>query len=243
MPRLNTGQELFKHLDSLSVFRVVSGGGSTTAAGAITAGATTLNFASTTSFTAADPLILSGASATELLVIGAAVTPTTAVPITRPAAAANPIGTQILEAVETVLGHVQQGGIQLSGQAPLTAIYSALRQSPLAYIRGYGEMQASFGLLGFNIPNLMTAFGITEAEGGTGTTADPYRGFLGGGNIGSQGIQVFRATGTRFDGATIIADFCNAFVEPQGAISLARAAEAPIPVNMRFSDLIVRQFS
>lgn len=243
MPRLNTGQELFKHLDSLSVFRVVSGGGSTTAAAAITAGATTLNFGSTTNFAASDPIILSGASATELLTIGAAVTPTTAVPLLRPAAAANPSGTAIYEAVETVLGHVQQGGVQLSGQAPLTAIFSAIRQSPLVYIRGYGELQASFGLLGFNIPNLMTAFGITEAEGGAGTSADPYRGFIGGSQIGTQGLQVFRATGTRFDGATIIADFCNAFVEPQGAISLARAAEAPIPVNMRFTDLFIRQYS
>lgn len=243
MPRLNTGQEIWKSLDTLQVFRQVSPGGSTTAAAAITAGATAANFAATTSFSASDPLFIVGSSGTELNAIGAALTPTSAVPLLYPAAMANPSGSQLLEAVATTLGHVQQSGLPFGGTAPLTPIFSALQHTPIAYIRGFGELTCSFSLLGFNIPNLQTIFAITENEAGSGTSAAPYVGAILGGNVGSQGIQCFRATGTRMDGSTVLVDFNNAFVEPQGQITLSRGVETPIPCNMRFTSAVIRIYS
>lgn len=243
MARLNTGREIWKSLDTLTVFRQVSGGGSTTAAAAITAGATAANFASTTNFTASDPLFIIGASGAELNAIGAAVTPTTAVPLLYPAAIANPSGSQLLEAVASVLGHVQQGGLSFNGTAPLVPIFSALQHTPIAYIRGYGELTASFALLGFNVENLHTVFGITESLGGAGTSADPYRGAILGAAMGTVGTQCFRATGTRMDGSTVLVDFNDAYIEPQGQITLSRGIETPIPCNLRFTSAVIRYYS
>jgi hypothetical protein len=243
MPRLLTGQEIWKSLSSLQVFRQVSGGGSTSAAAALTAGATVANFTATTSFTASDPLFIVGASGTELNAIGAAITPTTAVPLLYPVAQANPSGSQLIEAVATDPGHLTQEGIQLSPSTPLNPVFSALGHLPIAYLRGYGELLATFMLTGFNILNLQTMLGMTEAEGGAGTSADPYRGAFSGGNVGTQGIQCLRATGVRQDGSTVLVDLNNAFIEPQGAIPLSRGVVAPIPMQVRFTTAIVRLYS
>lgn len=239
MPRLLTGQEVWKSLDTLQVFRQVSGGGSTTAAAAITAGQTAVNFASTATFTSGDPLFIVGATGTELNAI-TATTPTTAVPLLYPAAMANPSGSQLLEAVATTLGHIPQGGVAFNPQSPLVPIFSALQHTPITYVRGYGELVASFGLTGFNILNLQTAMGITEGEGGAGTVGDPWRGAIVGGAVGSQGIQCVRATGTRQDGSTVIVDMNNAFIAPAGPVNLARGAEASIPLEVRFQSAVVR---
>ncbi len=242
-PRLNTGQEVWKSLDTLQVFRQVSGGGSTTAAAALTAGATVAHFAATTNFTASDPLFIIGATGTELNAIGAAVTPTTAVPLLYPAAMANPSGAQLIEAVATTLGHIDESGVVVDLQSPLAAIFSALQHTPIAYVRGMGELTAQFGLRGFNILNLQTAFGMTEAEGGAGTSADPYRGAIVGGAVGSQGIQCLRLTGTRQDGSTILLDLNNAVLAPRGGVPLSRGTAVAIPVEARFQSAVLRMYS
>lgn len=243
MPRLLTGQELFKSLDTLSVFRQVSGGGSTTVSTLATAGATAVGFTATTNFTAADPIILVGSTGTELNAIGGAVTPTTAVPIAFPLAMQHPVAAQILEAVETVLGHIEQAGLSFTGQAPLAPVFSALQHAPITYLRGFGEQQVSFSLQGFNPLNLQSMFGITEAEGGAGSLANPYRGVILGQNIGTQGIQCLRATGTRMDGSVLILDFTNGFIEPSGPINMSRGVVTSMPCNLRFQNAILRQYS
>lgn len=243
MPRLLTGQEVWKSLDTFQVFRQVSGGGSTTAAAAITAGATVANFASTTTFAASDPLFIVSAAGTELNAIGAAVTPTTAVPLLYPAAISAASGAQLLEAVATSLGHIQQGGFSFNPGTPLVPVFSALGHLPVTYLRGFGEFVANFGLLGFNVLNFQSMFGMTENEGGAGTSANPYRGAITGGDVGTQGVQCLRATGTRQDGSSIIADFNNAFIAPAGPVALSRGVETALPCEVRFTSYVVRIYS
>jgi hypothetical protein len=242
MPRQNSGQEVWKSLSALTAYRQVSAGGSTTAAAAITAGATAVNFTSGTSFTSGDPLIIAGSSGTELNAI-TNTTPTTAVPLLYPAAMANPSGAQLLEAVAVDLGHLTQEGVQFNPASPLAPFFSALGHMPIAYLRGFGEFMATFALTGFNILNLQTMLGMTESEGGAGTAADPYRGAFIPGNIGSQGIQCLRATGVLMDGRTVLVDFNNAFIEPQGAIPLSRGIPTPIPMQMRFTSVVARIYT
>lgn len=241
MPRLNNGNELFRKLDTLTVFRQ-AGSTQTTTSAAITASQATINIASGTGFTANDPVIILGDQGAELNAITAA-TPITAVPLLYPAIVPAAAGAQVYRAVATVLGEIEEAGIRLSGSAPLTPINSALKSVPVGYIYGQGELQAALGLLGFNALNLQTMFGITEGEIGSGSTAAPFAAAILGQNIGTQGIQCVRATGTRVDGATVILDFNNCKIEPQGEIPLQRTAAVPLPINLRFTSMVYRQIT
>lgn len=241
MPRLNNAQELFRRLDSLQVFRQ-AGSTQTTLAAAYTASQATLNLTSSTGFTANDAVIVAGSDGAELLAI-TAVTPTSAVPLLQPAVLANPSGSLVYRATGVSLGELEEGGIRLGGQAPLVPINSALKGAPIAYFYGYGDFSASFGLLGFNVLNLQTMFGITESEVGSGVSATPWAGAFKGSNIGTQGIQVVRATGVRQDGQTVVVDFCDAKIEPQGEIALVRNAATPLPCNLRFTTMVVRHWA
>jgi hypothetical protein len=242
MPRQNTGQEVWKSLSSLQVFRQVPAGGSTTAAAAITAGATAVNFGSTATFASGDPLFIVGATGTELNAI-TAVTPSTAVPLLYPAQMANPSGSQLLEAVATDLGHLDQSGLVIDPQSPLAAVFSALGHTPIAYLRGYGELMAQVALLGFNILNLQTLFGTTESEAGTGTSGSPYSAAIVGASVGTQGIQCVRATGLRVDGSTVILDLNNAVIAPRGGINLSRGVVTTLPLEIRFQSWGIRIYS
>jgi hypothetical protein len=240
MPRLNSGLELFRKLDTLQVFRQ-AGSTQTTAAAAIGSSAGTVNFTATTGFTAADAIAIVGSGGAELNAI-TAVTPTTAVPLMFPALVTNPSGSVIYRMTSTSLAHITEEGIRLGGTAPLTAINSALAGAPIGYIYGYGELQASMSLLGMNGLNLQAMFGITEAEIGAGSSASPHGVAVLGGNIGSQAFQCVRATGTRVDGTILIFDFNDVKIEPQGEISLTRNAAASLPINLRFTSLCYRQY-
>lgn len=241
MPRSNNGQELFRKLDTLQVFRQ-AGSTQTTAAAQITAGQAAVNFAATTGFTANDAVLLLGSGGAELNGI-TALTPTTAVPLLYPAIVPNPSGTQILRVTGVSLGHIGEDGIQLGGSAPLVAINSALAGAPIGYIYGYGELTAALSLLGFNNLNLQTMFGITEAEIGTGASTAPYAAAILGANIGTQAAQCVRATGTRVDGTNVIVDFNDCKIEPQGTINLQRTAPTTLPINLRFTSMVVRQYT
>jgi hypothetical protein len=243
MPRALTGQDVWKSLNSLTLFKQVAAGGATTLAAAVTAGATVGNFTATTNFTASDPLFIVGASGFELNAIGAAITPSTAVPLLYPTAMANPSGSQLLEAVAAVLGHIDPAGFSFGGTSPLVAINSALQHTPIAYIRGMGELTANFNLLEFNALNLQLMFGQVEDEAGAGTAANPYRAAILGGAIGGQGVQCLRATGTRMDGATILVDFNGALIEPTGQVALTRGAQTMLPCALRFTSLVARIYT
>lgn len=242
MPRTNSGLELFRKLDTLQVFRQ-AGSTQTTAAAAVTQGATTVNFTATTGFTANDAIAIVGAGGAELNAIGAAITPTTAVPILYPALVSNPSASIIYRMTPSSLAHISRRSVRISGNAPLTAIFSALAATPIGYINGYGELQASLELLGLNGLNLQTIFGITENEIGTGASTAPFGVAILGQNIGTQGVQCVRATGTRVDGATVQFDFNDCKIEPQGEISLSREEETVLPCLLRFTSMTYRQFT
>lgn len=242
MPRKNDGTELLKRLDTLQVFRQVSGGGNTTLAATLTAGATAVNLTASTSFTANDPIFLQGAGGFELNAI-TATTPTTAVPLLYKAAFGQPAGARVIEAVASNLAHITEDGLSWSASANLTDVFSALQSGAIARIFGQGTQEVGFSLLGFNGLNLQTWLGMPEAETGAGSSADPYQVALGGSTMGTQGLQCIRATGTRFDGSTVQLDFNDAVLIPSGAVTMNRSAAAALPCTLRFSDAVVRIWS
>jgi hypothetical protein len=242
MPRQNDGTELLKRLDTLQVFRAVSGGGSTTLAANATAGASTVNLTAVTSFTANDPIFVAGAAGLELNAI-TATTPTTAVPLLYKLGFAQVSGATVTEAVASNLAHISEEGVTWSANAQLTDIFSALSSGAIARLFGQGTLEVGFSLLGMNIQNLQTWLGIPENETGAGTSGDPYQGVLSGTAMGTQGTQCVRATGTRFDGKTVLVDFLDAVVAPAGAVTLNRNTPASMPCTLRCSDVIVRIWS
>lgn len=248
MPRTNDGTELFRKLDTLQVFRIAASGGDSTLAAALTgqsgatAGASTANVTSMTGFASGDPVMIIGTGGTELNAI-TGVTPTTAVPLLYKAAFSQASGARFVEAVGSSLAHIGDEGIALSATAPLTPINSALTSLAIAYIYGYGELQATFQLLGFNIENLQTWLGITEGVAGAGSSADPWQGKLSGADIGQQTTQCFRATGTRHDGKTVMVDFLDGRVEPNGAVTMQRTQKTAIPCNLRFTQAVIRLYT
>lgn len=241
MPRLNSGQELFRKLDTLQVFRQ-AGSTQTTLAAAVTAAQGTVNVASASGFSANDSVVIVGQNGAELNGI-TAVTPTTAVPLLYPAAVAQPSGSLLYRVTASNLAHIAEEGVRFSGSAPLTPINSALAGAPIGYLYGYGEFQAQLALLGLNGLNLQTIFGITESEIGTGASTAPYAVALLGANIGSQGIQCVRLVGTRVDGATVIVDFNDCKIEPQGDVQFARASVTQLPLLLRCTSVVYRQYA
>lgn len=242
MPRTNDFNELFRKLDSLQVFRQVSGGGSTSLAAALASAAAVANLAATTSFASGDPVFIIGSGGTELNAI-TGVTPTTAVPLLYKANFAQASGASFVEAVATSLGHIEEGGIVLNASQPMSPINSAFDALPLTYIYGYGELEATFGLLGLNGLNLQTALAIPESEQGAGTAGDPYQVGLSGATMGTQGIQCFRAMGSRHDGKTVMLDFNNAKISMNGGVNMNRTAPAVIPCTIKFTTAVLRVYT
>lgn len=231
MPRQNDGAELFKALDQLQIFRQVSGGGNTTSAASASAQSTALNFTATTNFTAADPIIIIGAGGTELNAI-TATTPTTAVPLLYKLGSGQASGASIVEAVGASLAHITEDGVDFGGTQPINPIFSALASAPINYLYGNAEFEGAFTLLGFNVANLHTWLGITEAETGAGTSGDPYMGVVTGLLMGTQGVQCMRATGRRFD-KNIIVDFQDVKIAPAGTAKLNRATPSGFPCTFK----------
>lgn len=243
MSRQNDGPELFKRLDSLQVFRQVSGGGSTTLAAAATAQATTLNLTTNTGFTAADPVIVSGDGGVELNAISAT-TPITAVPLVYKLGRAQALGATVVEAVAASLAHITEDGIDFGGNQSLDPIYSALSSAAIAYLYGNTEYEGAFTLQGFNIQNFHTWMGITEAETGAGSSADPFQGVIHGALMATQGIQCLRATGVRHDGKNVIVDFNDAKIAPSGQTKLARSQGSGfLPCTFKCTSAIIRIWS
>jgi len=241
MPRLNNGQEIFRKLDKLEVFRAVATTpGDQTITSAVAVGASTVPVAAITNFTANDPVFLIGSGGLELNRIG---TPATTMPLLRKTGLAHLTGARLLEAIATDFGHIDESGVVMSPSAALTAIPSALSALPVQYISGVGEIGFNFNLLGFNLLNLCTIFGIPEAEQGAGTSGDPWQVFVSGAAMGTQGTQVIRATGTRHDGLNIEVDFLDVRVEVQGSVTLNRNAPAVLPFAGKCTALAMRIFS
>lgn len=243
MARTNTGEELWRKLTEVAMYRIVSAGGSTTTSGAITQGQQTITVGSTTNFLINDPVIFSGDQGVWLDSLSG--TPGTATLVTTwkvPVGTAS--GASVWEAVKTVLGHPTEEGPSIQPTFTQTAIRSAIQDLPLQYISGQGEIGVGLPLLGFNVENWMTMFGIPETNvTGAGSAADPTQGYIGGTLFGTQTTQVLRLTGSRFNGSTVVLDFNDAKPEASGSLSLNRTAASSLPINFKCSSLTVRIYT
>lgn len=242
MPRTNSNQELFRRLESLKVYRIPTGTiGDTTLAAAITASQATATIGATTNFTTSDHAFIIGTGGVELVRLSTALS--TAQVLTRPVVIGQESGGRFVEAVEANLGYLDESGVNISPTQSLTPIPSAISALPINYISGVGEIAMTANLLNFSLPNLLTIMGIPESqEIGAGTAASPYQAGVLGEQMGTQGVQVLRATGSRFDGATVEVDFLDARIEVQGQITLNRTAPALLPLAIRCNALIMRHW-
>jgi hypothetical protein len=241
--RTNDGQELWRKLTEVAMYRIVTGGGSSTTSGALTAGQQTITLASTTSFSSADPVIFSGSAGVWLDSLSA--TPGTATIVTLwkvPIAVDS--GASAWEAVKTVLGHPTEEGVSVNPTFTQTAIRSAIQDLPLQYIGGQGEIGVGLPMLGFNAENWATLWGIPESNiTGANTAADPTQLYVGGSLFGTQTTQVLRLTGSRFNGSTCVLDFNDAKPEANGSLSLNRTSPTALPINFKCSSLTVRIYT
>jgi hypothetical protein len=158
-----------------------------------------------------------------------------------PLALAQTSGATVKEASKVQLGKVGAGGLSLAPSFQQTPIFGATDLTPIGFFQTDTTLSASFSLLGLNGLNIFTWLFALEAETGLGTSVSPYTTAISGASVGTQTVQVVRATGTRFDGATFYMDFCDARMESGGAFTMARNAVAEIPLTMKFSQLIYRQ--
>lgn len=242
MPRLNDGTQLFKSISTLDVYRLATATpGDTITTAAVSVGASTVSVSATTSFASLDPVFIIGDGGVELNEIGGA--PALAMPVKYKTAFAQSTGARFVEALKTTLGYLSEEGASFSPSQSLSAILSANSATPLNYISGIAELSVSFGLLAFTGLNLQTMLGITEAETGTGVTADPYQYVVGGANIGTQGTQCFRLTGVLHSLQNFHMDFLNARVEVGGQVTMNRGAPAIYPVTIKFTSMVKRQWT
>lgn len=242
MSRLNTAGELWRKLTEAAVYRIVSGGGSSTASGAITVGQSTIAMTATTNFSSADPVIFSGDVGVYLDSIGAAPGTASIVTVWKAPVAAS-AGASVWEAVKTNLGFPTEEGPSITPTFTQTPIRSAIRDLPLQYISGQGEIGVALPLLGFSIENWQTMFGIPESVTGTGTSSDPEQGYIGGNSFGTQTTQVLRLTGSDYDGKILVMDFNDAKPEASGSTTLNRTAAASLPTNFKCSSLTIRRYA
>lgn len=241
MPRLNDGTQLFKSISTLEAYRLATATpGDTITTASLAAGASSVSVSATTSFASADPVFIIGDGGVELNACG---TPALAMPLKYKAAFAQSAGARFVEAISVGLGYLSEEGASFSPSQSLSAILSANSATPLNYISGIAELSVSFGLLAFTGLNLHTMLGITEAETGAGTSADPYQYVVGGANIGTQGTQCFRLTGVLHSLQNFHMDFLNARVEVGGQVTMNRGAPAVYPVTIKFTSMVKRQWT
>lgn len=242
MPRLNSGQEIFKELTSLSKYIIqptTPGDELTTVAVAV--GDSTVTVAGTTNFADLEPVFIIGDGGTELNAIAGS--PVAAMPVLYKTAFAQSIGARFVEALEIPLGHIDEAGVTYGATRPLTPVESAVSRLPIAFIAQGADMVAGFNLLGYNNLNLQEALGMTENETGAGTLADPYQVGIGRLDIGNQGVQCYRALGVRKDLSTVQVDFLNATVEVSLNSALGANTPATYAVSIKFTELVQRIWS
>lgn len=244
MPRTLAAGELFKKLTGLTLYRIKSGGGSTTTAAAVTgAGSeTTVDVVSATGFAAADTAFIIGENGMEQVVIGG--TPATTMPVTPPPKIAAAIGARFVESEAVSLGKIPLGSVSWAANKALTAVFEEIGDAPLVYIPGSLELELTFALYGYNGPNIQLLTGYAEAETGDGAAyATAYQSVIGLPGQAVQGEQLFRVRGLRHDGKNIEIDFLNAYIQAAINSTLGREAPAQLQGSAKASALIVRQWT
>jgi hypothetical protein len=214
MPRSNSIDEVFQYLNTFYKFTEATGThGSSTTNEAITVDMADVDLVASggTNFTNGDFLLISGSGGVEISKLATKTTDNLA--FDRPVQIAQDAGAIVVEAVRTDLGHVGEEGVTFGGTQTITPINAATSRTPLGYIIATAELTFSVPLLGTNNLNLQTVFGVTEAENGVGTAADPYAVVIDGNTIGTQGLQGYRAVGQLYGGEIIEIDFLGVTTE------------------------------
>lgn len=238
MPRTNSGSELFQYLDKFYKFVITTGTpGDTTTAEAIVAGATEVEVAAATNFTAADFVMIDGSGGVEIQAIG---TPATTMPVTRPFLIAQDSGARFVEATRIDMGHVAEGGLQFGGSQTLTEIKAATSRTAIAFFGESTTLTLTVPLLGYNNLNLQSVFGVTEGESGSGTEAAPYGAVIGQDTVGTQGLHCYRAEGTLYDGRIVQVDFTQATVEVNANITIGAPNPDGMTLNAKVTSFIQR---
>lgn len=238
MPRLNSGSELFKYLNSIKKYYIQpSSPGDTTTTAGLSAGDTSVTVAATTNFTTGDKAIIDGSGGVELVTLG---TVASTMPFTRPILTAQASGARLVEALEVDLGHVAEGGIQFGGSLTLTSVKASTSRTAIAFFADAAELTWSIPLLGYNNLNLQAAFGATEGESGLGTSVSPYAVLLGQATIATQGLHCYRLAGVRQDGKNVEVDLLGATVEVNTSITVGSANPEGITIQGKCSSIIQR---
>lgn len=236
MPRALNGSKLFKYLNTAEKFVVAAAGGDTTVAANVTAGATAVSVAATTSFASLDWAAVIGASSSEFFQVGV---PATTMPLVNHRLGGSyAIGDRFVELTRIPLGHIE--GLTLMASQDLTAIRADTSRVPIGYIPNNGELMASWSMKEFTPLNIQLALGITEAEYGAGTAADPFAAIASGSTLGTQGFQCFRFQGINLNGRPIELFLADAVTEVDFNAAIGTGQGTVLPVKIRYSTLVVR---
>ncbi len=238
MPRINSGLEVYKQLDSVTkyILQTTSPGDQTTT-GATTVGGTTVLVGATTNFTTADMAFLTGSAGTELVTLG---TVATTMPIGQ-SLLVHPIGSRLVEVQAIALGHIDDQGVDFGGSLTLNPINAATSRVPIAYFADPGEFNFSFNLLGENNLNMQAAFGVTEGETGAGTSGSPYGAAITGAVVGNQSaLMGFRFLGQNNNSQTIQLDLMGCSIEVNVAAKMGGGTPIVWTLAGKYTTLLQR---
>jgi hypothetical protein len=232
MPRTLLGDEIIESLSSVAAYREVVGGhGDSLTTVLSVVGSNTDTVASGTNFASNDPAYIAGDQGAELNEVSSIAT--NVITWKRKRLYADSIGAVVKEMTRVALGHIAEDSAEIAGAPTINAVPAATSKTPVAYISVGGELTFRFGLLGFNIENLQTAFGAPESVQGTGTPADPYRGAIGRAQMGGQGLLCIKFTGLRKDGWTVELDAVGCSITGSPTANTSGKTARPIPVEGR----------
>ena len=152
-----------------------------------------------------------------------------------------PLGARVVTGVTAQLGEIGEGGVTITGSATQNDIKSSTSRLPLASTITDGKLGFLCELMGFNIENLQTVFGIPEGAQGAGTLASPFATAIIGRLLGSEGLCAYRARGLMKDGLTqYYLDFVNASVVPNVNSAFGGATAATLGLSGSCTTLVPR---
>lgn len=237
MARLNNKGEIFAKITEVGVFRDTSGGGSTTSATTPAVGSkTAIVLGSATNFAIGD-WYRHGALLGKYMInrIGNLVT-TSLTPLYTHRYLAT-AGDVVVEQTKVPLKHID-GAVRLGFSGSQNAIQAEERVLPLGYLLGQLKVELSFGVLGYNLNNLLLAMGMRDADSaeniaGSGTSAVPHRTFVTGEAFRELNLLSFYVRGTARSGRTIETILTGCEFNPAAvAQQWQRGSKVPIPFRL-----------
>lgn len=241
MPRLLTGDSIFRKPTALDLYRIQTGtiGDTVTTAPIVGDGSeATVAVTASTNFTNGDPVFTIGDGGVELLKIGA---PNLSMPVSYKPKIPQSTGARFVEAVKVPLGKPTDDGIQITPSKQLTEVFSAIDDVAVAFIDGPLSLQCTMPLLEYSGLNWQLMTGYADEETGAGSAADPYQYVIGKLNQTLQGTVVIRMSGLRHDGKFLQWDLLDARAEVSQGIDHNRQAPSKLVATMKFSRMILRQ--